>query len=107
MGIAWKEPLYVIGIDAESGNVIVGPEPQLYRDSFTISDCNWIQPPEQIVEELRCKIRYRHKPVSCVVTVLPEGRAQVSLLTPEKGITPGQAAVFYLGDEVVGGGWIE
>jgi len=107
MGIAWSEPLYVIRIEAQSGNVIVGPEQQLYRDSFTISDCNWIQPPEQIGEGVQCKIRYRHKPVSCVVTALPEGRAKVSLLTPEKGVTPGQVAVFYRGDEVLGGGWID
>jgi|SRR6185369_9413115 len=107
MGIAWSEPLYVIRIEAGSGNVIVGSEPQLYRDSFTISDCNWIQSVEQIVEGLQCKIRYRHSPVSCVVTNLSEGRAEVSFPSPVKGVTPGQAAVFYRGEELLGGGWID
>jgi tRNA-uridine 2-sulfurtransferase len=107
MGIAWSEPLYVVRIEAASGNVIVGPEPQLYRESFTVSDCNWIQPQGQIVDGVKCKIRYRHMPVSCVVTNLSEGRAEVSFLGPVKGVTPGQAAVFYREEELLGGGWIE
>jgi|SRR6185369_825484 len=107
MGIAWSEPLHVISMDAESGNVIVGPEPQLYRDSFFISDCNWIHSPEQLDEVVRCKIRYRHKPVPCHVATLPGERAEVRFHAPEKGVTPGQVAVFYRGDEVLGGGWID
>lgn len=105
MGIAWSEPLYVIRIEPESNRVIVGLEGELYHDGFTIDNCNWLQPPLQA--GLSCKIRYRHKAVPCVVELLADGRAKVQFAAPEKGVTPGQVAVFYLGDEVIGGGWIE
>jgi tRNA-specific 2-thiouridylase len=107
MGIAWSEPLYVIRIEAETGTVIVGPESQLLRGALTISDCNWIQPVDKVAEVIQCKIRYRHKPVSCEVTSLPGGRAELTFPVPVKGVTPGQVAVLYRNDEVLGGGWID
>jgi len=107
MGIAWSEPLYVLRIDTTSNRVIVGLEPELYRDSLTISRCNWIQPLSETLMDLQCKIRYRHKQVPCAVKLLPDARAEISFSTPEKGVTPGQVAVLYRGDEVIGGGWIE
>jgi tRNA-specific 2-thiouridylase len=107
MGIAWSEPLYVIRIEPETGTVIVGPESQLYRNSLTINACNWIQPVDKVAEGIQCKIRYRHKPVSCEVTSLPDGRAELTFPVPVKGVTPGQVAVLYRNDEVLGGGWID
>jgi tRNA-specific 2-thiouridylase len=107
MGIAWSEPLYVIRIDAGSNSVVVGVERELFRDALTISRCNWIQPLHAGGEELSCKIRYRHKQVPCRVTPLPDGRAEICFPDSEKGVTPGQAAVLYRGDEVMGGGWID
>lgn len=107
MGIAWREPLYVVGIDRDANRVMVGEETALYRERFTIGQCNWLQPPEEMAAELRCKIRYRHRGVACRVELLGDGRAVVQLDAPEKGVTPGQAAVLYRGEEVVGGGWIE
>ncbi len=107
MGIAWSEPLYVLQIDAGANRIVVGTEAELYRERFTLSDCNWIVPPGEGPFESHCRIRYRHRPVPCTVAVLPEGRAEIRFAKPEKGVTPGQVAVFYRGEEVLGGGWIE
>jgi tRNA-specific 2-thiouridylase len=107
MGIAWSEPLYVIRIEPETQRIIVGTEQDLCRDRFTIHGCNWLQPSALPAAELLCKIRYRHRGVTCSVRHLAGGRAEVLLTAQEKGVTPGQVAVFYVGDEVVGGGWIE
>jgi tRNA-specific 2-thiouridylase len=107
MGIAWNEPLYVVRIDPDTNSVFVGVESELYRKSFTISRCNWIQPVHGDRGELDCKIRYRHQQIPCALTLLPENRAAISFAKPQKGITPGQVAVLYNGDEVIGGGWIE
>jgi tRNA-specific 2-thiouridylase len=107
MGIAWKEPLYVIGIDVATNRIVVGTEKELYVETFTINGCNWITSPLEDVFSAFCRIRYRHSPVPCKVTMLPEARAQITFDFPEKGVTPGQAAVLYCDDEVLGGGWIE
>jgi len=107
MGIAWSEPLYVIRLEPDTNRVVVGLEKELFRDTFTINNCNWLQPPDPAAADLQCKIRYRHRGVSCMVTPLAAGRATVRFAMPEKGVTPGQVAVFYRGEEVVGGGWIE
>ena len=53
------------------------------------------------------KVRYRHKPVEATIRALPGGRAEITFDEPQPAITPGQATVFYRGEEVVGGGWIE
>lgn len=107
MGIAWSEPLYVTAIDAASNRVVVGTERELYRDGLTISMCNWLQPAVLDHAGLRCKIRYRHQGAPCRVTPLPDGRATIDFPEPEKGVTPGQVAVVYCEDEVIGGGWID
>lgn len=107
MGIAWSEPLYVIRIDAAVNRVIVGPERELYRDSLTISSCNWLQPLAAAEGDVQCKLRYRHRQVPCSVTLLAGDRAEISFRNPERGVTPGQVAVIYHGDELFGGGWIE
>lgn len=107
MGIAWSEPLYVVRIDAAANRVIVGVESELYRESLTLSRCNWIQPVGQFTESLECKIRYRHRQVPCELTLLTDDCAEIRFMTPQKGVTPGQVAVVYREDEVMGGGWID
>ncbi len=107
MGIAWSEPLYVVRIDPAANSVVVGVEAELYRTSLTISRCNWLQPQAVEAGELQCKLRYRHKQASCQVTVLAGDRAEIRFQAAEKGVTPGQVAVLYRGDEVIGGGWID
>ena len=107
LGLSSPKPLYVIELDAENNRVIVGDDSALDRDEFTVDRCNWIpfdDPPEPI--EVTAKIRYNHPGTPATVTPLGQGRAKVKLHTPQRAITPGQAAVFYQDDLVVGGGWI-
>jgi tRNA-specific 2-thiouridylase len=107
LGISSPNPLYVIELDAENNRVVVGNDSMLERDEFTLDRCNWIpfeHAPGQI--EATVKIRYNHPGTAATVTPLENGRAKVKLQTSQRAITPGQAAVFYQDDLVLGGGWI-
>jgi tRNA-specific 2-thiouridylase len=107
LGIAAGRPLYVIQIDAASRRVVVGGEDDLRRDGCDVRDVNWIscESPAGPVEAT-VKIRYRHEPADAVIEPLGNSAARVRFSTPQRAITPGQAAVFYCGDRVLGGGWI-
>jgi tRNA-uridine 2-sulfurtransferase len=107
LGVAHPHPLYVLEIDIARNEVIVGEKYELFSDGLVATEVNWISPPPRSPIEATCKIRYRHRPVACRIQPLPENRVEVRFLKPEKAITPGQAVVFYNGDEVLGGGWIE
>ncbi len=107
LGISSTQPLYVIELDPASNRVIVGDDSALERDEFTADRCNWIpydEPPGPL--EALVKIRYNHSGTPATVTPLPQGRVKVKLHNPQRAITPGQAAVFYQDDLVLGGGWI-
>ncbi|HAD05032.1 MAG: tRNA 2-thiouridine(34) synthase MnmA [Desulfuromonadales bacterium GWC2_61_20] len=108
LGIAWPHPLYVVALDAAARQVVVGEEEHLHRDRLTLQRVNWSfgAPPLEPLPAA-CRIRYRHHEATCLITPLPEGRAAVVFAQAQRGITPGQAAVFYAGDRVLGGGWIE
>jgi tRNA-specific 2-thiouridylase len=107
LGIAAPHPLYVLQIDPGSRRVTVGEEDQLWADGFEARDVNWIawntldKPMEATV-----KIRYRHDPAPARIEPLDHTAARIRFEKPQRAITPGQAAVFYRGDEVLGGGWI-
>lgn len=107
IGIADAHPLYVVKIDAPRNRVVVGHQEELLGDEFTASGVNWIafdNPTEPIRAEVR--VRYRHVAAPATITPLPDARASIKLDEPQRAITPGQATVFYRGDEVLGGGWI-
>lgn len=107
IGIAESQPLYVIGIDAEKNQIIAGHQDELLGDEFTAAGVNWIaldNPTEAVRADVR--VRYRHTAAPANITPLPENRARVKFDEPQRAIAPGQATVFYRGDEVVGGGWI-
>ena len=107
IGIAAERPLYVIGIDASQNRVVVGDQEDLLAPEFVAARVNWIafdDPREPLRAEVR--VRYRHAPAPATITPLANGRAQVVFDEPQRAITPGQATVFYRGDEVLGGGWI-
>ena len=106
LGVAWTEPLYVVHIDAEKNVVVVGEAPFLYSDGLIGSDLNWLVAPPPRHASLTCKIRYRHQPVPCRITILEEERFSVQFDKPVRAITPGQSVVFYDRDEVLGGGII-
>ena len=107
LGIAHSEPLYVVSLDAAGKRVVVGPKHALYRDGLTAAAVSWITPPQAVPVEAQCKIRYRHQAVPCQIWPMPGNRAEVRFQAPERGVTPGQAVVFYQGDYVLGGGWIQ
>jgi len=107
MGIANERALYVISIDAEKNRVTAGPAEELLSSEFTVAQVNWIafdDPKEPVRAEVR--VRYRHTAAPATITPLENGRARIVFDEPQRAITPGQASVFYRGDEVVGGGWI-
>ncbi len=107
LGLSSPKPLYVLELDAAHNRVVVGHESALARSQFQVDRCNWIpfDPPSGPLEAT-VQIRYHHPGTPATVTPLAGGRASVQLHTPQRAITPGQAAVFYQDDLVLGGGWI-
>ena len=108
LGVAYSEPLYVKRILVAENKVLLGRDEDLYGTSCDVSDVNWIAG-ETPSAPVRCavKIRYRQTEQPATVTPLDGGRAHVEFDSPQRAITPGQSAVFYDGDEVLGGGEIE
>ena len=107
LGVATGSPLYVIQIRGDERQVVVGKEDELYSRTLRARDVNWIA-----VEDLReprrvaVKIRHRHEPAPASIEKTADGSVLATFDEPQRAITPGQAAVFYDGDIVVGGGWI-
>jgi tRNA-specific 2-thiouridylase len=101
-------PLYVVGIDARSRAVTVGPRHALERTTLTAAGVNWIAgDPPAAGARVTAQIRYRHREAPASVEPLPSSRVRVTFDAPQSAIAPGQAVVFYDGDVVAGGGWIE
>jgi len=99
-------PRYVVDIDPETNRVIVGDAEDLVCEEFEIDNCNWISPLTDSSKEITVKIRYSHPGTAATLLPLDGNRARVRLHDPQRAVTPGQAAVAYDGDIVVGGGWI-
>jgi tRNA-specific 2-thiouridylase len=101
------KPLYVVALDAEANRVVVGENDALLRDEFTVERVNWIPFDEPSAPlEATVKIRYNHPGTPATIEPRDNGYVRVHLREPQRAITPGQAAVFYQGDRVLGGGWI-
>jgi tRNA-uridine 2-sulfurtransferase len=99
-----SRPLYVIDIDPHTSRVVVGEEEDLVREEFEVDRVNWLV--SEIPKEVTVKIRYAHPGTQATLECLDARRTRVKLHLPQRAVTPGQAAVFYDGDRVVGGGWI-
>ncbi len=100
-------PMYVVDIDPEHSRVIIGTDEELTRENFEIDNVNWLIDPPANPTEVTVKIRYAH--AGTAATVEPTeggGNYRVRLHEPQRAVTPGQAAVLYQGDRVIGGGWI-
>jgi tRNA-specific 2-thiouridylase len=108
LGIAMGERLYVTTIDSASNTVVVGPREDIYSDMLVASELNWvsIEELEQPVEA-KAKIRYHHREADAVIAPLEDGTVSVKFAEPQMAIAPGQAVVFYQGDDILGGGFIE
>ncbi|GAX61001.1 tRNA (5-methylaminomethyl-2-thiouridylate)-methyltransferase [Candidatus Scalindua japonica] len=108
LGIAFGEPRYVVDIDPAQNTVTVGVAEKLFKDTFTVDNVNWISIEKPEMElSASVKIRYKHDAAPATIYPLEQNRVRVKFKQPERAITPGQAAVFYDGDIVIGGGWIE
>ena len=108
LGVSAPIPLYVVGLDAASSTVTVGSRTDLERRSLTASEVNWIRgtPPSASLSA-HAQIRHRHPAAPATVTPDGASRVTVDFDTPQAGVAPGQAVVFYDGDTVLGGGWID
>jgi tRNA-specific 2-thiouridylase len=100
-------PHYVLSIDTDENRLIVGPKEELFSNGLTAGNVNWIAEVPKDGEKLTASIRYRHTGVECRLYEISPSRIEARFLNPESAVTPGQAVVFYKGDEVVGGAWIE
>jgi tRNA-uridine 2-sulfurtransferase len=107
LGLATGVPLYVIELEAGTNTVVVGPRAALEKRALTASGVNWIVPPREDPLRVTARIRHRHREAPARVTPLPDGRAALAFDEPQAAVAPGQAVVFYEGDVVVGGGWID
>ena len=108
LGIAHEKPLYVVQIERAKNQIIVGEKEELDKLEFTAKGVNWVafnEPTEPVRASV--KVRYRHEPAPATIYALAENRARIVFDDPQAAITPGQATVFYNGEECVGGGWIE
>ncbi len=107
MGLTHPTPYYVIAVDRARNAVIVGEESDLYKKAISVKNTNWILPP-RAGKTYAAKIRSRHaKAPGTLKDFSSEGDARFEFEVPEKSPAPGQAAVFYDGDKIAGGGWIE
>jgi tRNA-specific 2-thiouridylase len=107
LGIAAAQQLYVAALDREQNRLVVGEDGALRAHDCDLRDVNWlsIPRPEQTVEA-QVRIRNRHEPALATITAAGETTARVRFRDAQRAITPGQAAVFYDGGTVLGGGWI-
>jgi len=106
--LAKGKPLYVIEIDRERNAIVVGGEEEVRGDTFLVDSVNWIAASEMIpFDNAHVKIRYNHPGSEASISPKGEGEWEVKFKSPQKAITPGQAAVFYDGETVLGGGWIK
>jgi tRNA-specific 2-thiouridylase len=106
--LAKGRPLYVLGIDRGRNTLIVGEEKEVFAHTFTIDSVSWINSREMSSSfPAQVKIRYNHAGSEATVSPKGEEELEVRFEIPQKAITPGQAAVLYDGDRVLGGGWIK
>lgn len=107
LGIAWKQPLHVCAIDTENNRLVVGEREDLASFELTAVRATWSLSRPASEFRAACRIRYRHTPAPCRVVLHGEDAFSVYFDTPQTSVTPGQAAVLYEGDAVLGGGWIK
>jgi tRNA-specific 2-thiouridylase len=112
LGVAAGRPMYVVSIDTAANRVVVGHDAELHRDTCEVERVNWLSIARlEKPLEVMAKIRHKHEPAPATIEPAPGNAGGVTVRVkfhvPQRAITPGQAAVFYQDDLVVGGGWIQ
>jgi tRNA-specific 2-thiouridylase len=115
LGLAAPEPLYVVALRPETNAVVLGPEAALYRTGAHVTRVNWVSraplEPAAAPLEAQVKVRYAHEGAAASIVPAPRPddptAVRVEFAAPVRAVAPGQAAVFYAGDVLLGGGWIE
>ena len=106
-----KEPLYVLKINSENNEIVVGPKEKLGKKSITLKDLNLLTDKKELKKNIFVKVRSTGSLLEAKIDLKDDNTANVSLISPEDGISPGQACVFYnkdqYGHKVLGGGWIK
>ncbi len=106
LGVALGQPYYVVRIDREKRQVVVGRHDELGRQELIADEANWLVDPPNTTFRCQAQIRYGSRPAAATVQPLDERRFRVQFDQPQFGVAPGQAVVCYAGDQVLGGGWI-
>jgi tRNA-specific 2-thiouridylase len=107
LGFSSGRPMYVVALDRPNNRLVVGDDNELRSTTCELRDVNWIpfaMPDGPI--EAKVRIRNRHEPAEAQITALGATATKIQFHEPQRAITPGQAAVFYSGEQVLGGGWI-
>lgn len=107
LGVAVGEPVYVSDIDTATNTVTVGPRDAVLSRTVSVGDVSWLCPAPTQPIRADAKIRYHHDAAPATITPIGAGRVHIAFDEPQAAVTPGQAAVFYDNDEVLGGGWID
>jgi tRNA-uridine 2-sulfurtransferase len=108
LGIAYREPLYVIGLDAVMNRVIVGVKEDAFANECSVSRVNWVSI-APITSPIKAEVQIRYRSLPSPATIIPVGEDAVKIVfdEPQLSITPGQAAVWYDGEMLLGGGIID
>ena len=106
LGVAFGSPRYVVAIEPETRQVVIGEKEDLGRMRLTADRLNWLVPEVPEMFRALAKIRYRHEPTPVTARLVDEDRLEVEFDEPQYGVAPGQAVVLYDEDRVLGGGWI-
>ena len=99
-------PLFVLGVRAASNEVIVGTHEELFSDTVTLRDLNWLQTPPHFGETVSVQLRHRSAAVAATITSIDDDVASLQLHEPQRAVTPGQSGACYRGVELIGGGRI-
>lgn len=107
LGLPAAYPYYVLALDPPTHRLVVGFREELYAPGLVAADLHWLADPPPKPFDARVQLRHHHPGVDCRVTPISPHQARVVFATPQAAVTPGQAAVFYHGERLLGGGWIE
>lgn len=106
LGFSSDRPLYVYKVDAESGDVWVAEEKDLYQGQLVMENCHWLDDWQE-EEKFQIKIRYSQKTTEASIKRIENNKCTVDFTVPQRAVTPGQACVVYRGQQLLGGGWIK